>query len=239
MWSDNETTTDLIGFKVHVDLIRSVVTDPNLLPVVLGVFGDWGGGKSSIMKMLAQDLNTEQHHMERGRFVELVERTSYIGEVGLDFSRAGLSTKTQQVESFRFVLRTLHGKAKFITLHSRQAEAAVLDILEEEQRSPVVFHWYSGPLHVLRRAIAQGHFFSINPAMVNSPNGRKIIDAIPPDRVLTESDGPFVKVGNRSALPADVALVEQHLATVWQKKASEVSGKIRENFLEAVRSIQQ
>lgn len=61
MWSDNETTTDLIGFKVHADLIRSVVTDPNLLPVVLGVFGDWGGGKSSIMKMLAQDLNTDQH----------------------------------------------------------------------------------------------------------------------------------------------------------------------------------
>lgn len=103
----------------------------------------------------------------------------------------------------------------------------------------MVFHWYSGPLHVLRRAIAQGHFFSINPAMVNSPNGRKIIDVIPPDRVLTESDGPFVKVGNRSALPADVALVEQHLATVWQKKASEVSGKIRENFLEALRSIQR
>lgn len=61
MWSDNETTTDLIGFKVHADLIRSVVTDPSLLPVVLGVFGDWGGGKSSIMKMLAQDLNTDQH----------------------------------------------------------------------------------------------------------------------------------------------------------------------------------
>lgn len=61
MWSDNETTTDLIGFRVHANLIRSVVTDPSLLPVVLGVFGDWGGGKSSIMKMLEQDLNTDQY----------------------------------------------------------------------------------------------------------------------------------------------------------------------------------
>lgn len=59
MWSDNETTTDLFGFKVHADLIRNVVTDSTLLPVVLGVFGDWGGGKSSIMKMLQADLNTE------------------------------------------------------------------------------------------------------------------------------------------------------------------------------------
>lgn len=61
MWSDNETTTDLFGFKVHADLIRHVVTDSTLLPVVLGVFGDWGGGKSSIMKMLEQDLNSEAY----------------------------------------------------------------------------------------------------------------------------------------------------------------------------------
>lgn len=61
MWTDNETKTDLIGFKVHADLIRSVITDENLLPVVLGVFGDWGGGKSSIMQMLQQDLEDEQH----------------------------------------------------------------------------------------------------------------------------------------------------------------------------------
>ena len=103
----------------------------------------------------------------------------------------------------------------------------------------MVFHWYNGPLHVLCRAIAQGHFFSINPAMVNSPKGRKIIDAIPLDRVLTESDGPFVRVGNRSAFPADVALVEQHLATVWRRNAWEVSAKIKENFFAIVRSIRQ
>jgi len=56
MWPDNETTTDLLGFRVHSDLIKSVVTDPTVLPVTLGIFGDWGGGKSSVMKMLQQDL---------------------------------------------------------------------------------------------------------------------------------------------------------------------------------------
>lgn len=60
MWTDNETKTDLIGFRVHADLIRSVVTDENLLPVVLGVFGDWGGGKSSIMQMLQDDFESEE-----------------------------------------------------------------------------------------------------------------------------------------------------------------------------------
>lgn len=61
MWSDNETATDLLGFRVHADLIKSVVTDSTLLPVVLGVFGEWGGGKSSIMRMIAEDLQDEKH----------------------------------------------------------------------------------------------------------------------------------------------------------------------------------
>ena len=60
MWADNETSDDLIGFKVHADLIRNVVSDDKMLPVTIGVFGDWGGGKTSIMKMLQRDLAPEQ-----------------------------------------------------------------------------------------------------------------------------------------------------------------------------------
>jgi hypothetical protein len=59
MWPDNETTKDLIGFKVHADLIRAVVTNPTMLPTTIGIFGDWGGGKTSIMKMLEWDLDPE------------------------------------------------------------------------------------------------------------------------------------------------------------------------------------
>lgn len=64
MWADNETTLDLVGFQVHADLIRSVVTDRDLLPITIGVFGDWGSGKTSIMKMLQRDLNPEQYPEE-------------------------------------------------------------------------------------------------------------------------------------------------------------------------------
>jgi hypothetical protein len=61
MWQDNETSDDLIGFQVHADLIRAVVTNPKMLPTIIGVFGDWGGGKTSIMKkMLENDLTPEE-----------------------------------------------------------------------------------------------------------------------------------------------------------------------------------
>ena len=61
MWPDNETTDDLLGFRVHSDLVLDVVTDPSLLPAVVGVFGDWGGGKSSIMRMLQARLEGEAY----------------------------------------------------------------------------------------------------------------------------------------------------------------------------------
>lgn len=60
MWPDTETADDLLGFQVHVDLIRSVVTNPKMLPTTIGVFGDWGGGKTSIMKMLQRDLEADE-----------------------------------------------------------------------------------------------------------------------------------------------------------------------------------
>jgi KAP family P-loop domain len=59
MWPDNETANDLIGFQVHADLIRAVVTNPKMLPLTIGIFGDWGGGKTSIMKMLERDLDPD------------------------------------------------------------------------------------------------------------------------------------------------------------------------------------
>lgn len=182
-------------------------------------------------------LVAADHAAEMQRFQILVDLTSYIGEVGLDFSRAGYATKELQIESFKFVLQTLQGKQKFITLHSRRAESAVLDLLEEAQRTPVVFHWYSGPLQTLDRALAEGHYFSINPSMTVSPNGQKVIARLPPDRVLTETDAPFVKIGTRVAEPRDVSLVEDYLVSQWRMKKEEVRIKIKENFLAIVRPI--
>lgn len=56
MWSDNETSEDLLGFKVHADLLIDVVNDDRVLPVTIGVFGDWGSGKSSILKIIHEEL---------------------------------------------------------------------------------------------------------------------------------------------------------------------------------------
>lgn len=52
MWADNETSNDLLGYQVHADLLKEIVLDPSMLPITIGVFGDWGSGKSTLMLLL-------------------------------------------------------------------------------------------------------------------------------------------------------------------------------------------
>ncbi len=178
-----------------------------------------------------------EHARERIDFARLADETFYIGEVGLDFSPQGHATKDIQIESFHFVLESLQNKPKFITLHSRRAETAVLELLSEFGRAPVVFHWYSGSLKTLDEALTAGHYFSVNPAMLQSPNGQKIIRALPPERVLTETDGPFVKIGNRPAVPSDIALVEAYLAESWGLGRMETAARVKANFSDLLQKI--
>ena len=56
MWSDNETTQDLLGYQVHADLLRKIILNDAMLPISIGVFGNWGSGKSSLMLLLQQSL---------------------------------------------------------------------------------------------------------------------------------------------------------------------------------------
>ena len=57
MWSDNETTQDLLGYQVHADLLKKIILNDDMLPISIGVFGNWGSGKSSLMLLLQQSLH--------------------------------------------------------------------------------------------------------------------------------------------------------------------------------------
>lgn len=60
MWSDVETSEDLLGYTVHADLLKQVIMEEGNLPVTIGLYGDWGSGKSSILKILQNKIETAE-----------------------------------------------------------------------------------------------------------------------------------------------------------------------------------
>ncbi len=59
MWPDNETDVDLLGFDILADGLIVALTEPRLLPLTVGVLGDWGSGKSSLMGLACAELTAE------------------------------------------------------------------------------------------------------------------------------------------------------------------------------------
>ena len=59
MWADNETAEDLLGFKVHADLLINILNDESVLPITIGVFGDWGSGKSSVLQIVKEEFEKD------------------------------------------------------------------------------------------------------------------------------------------------------------------------------------
>ena len=136
-------------------------------------------------------LLAAENEKELPLFKRLVDETSYIGEIGLDFSREGYASKEEQIIVLKEILTTLRGKRKIVSVHSRRAEKELLRLLGEYNIENVIFHWYSGSVSLIPAILERGYYFSINEAMTLSHSGKSIIEKIPRGRILMETDAPF------------------------------------------------
>lgn len=56
MWPDKETEIDYLNFGYMVDLVVDIATNRELSPSTIGLYGDWGSGKSSLMKLAQKKI---------------------------------------------------------------------------------------------------------------------------------------------------------------------------------------
>lgn len=175
-------------------------------------------------------LMADFHKKEFDLFLKNVIKTSYIGEVGLDFSKEGISTKDIQINTFSKILSIVSGQKKILSIHSRKAEKEVLSLLIENNIQSAIFHWYSGRLNLIDSIAEAGYYFSINPAMVKSMSGRKIISKIPRHLILTETDGPFIDEKNHPIKPGQIQTVISFFSNEWKMNEDNVKKVIWFNF---------
>lgn len=161
----------------------------------------------------------------------LIKETKYVGEIGLDYTTTDKNLRLKQ----RKILERIVGwcaeeKGKVLTLHSRRAGADVISMIGDSFQGRAILHWFTGNTKEVEMAVHFGMFFSINPSMVSSHRGKALISAMPIDRILTESDGPFVKIAGRDCMPENLSFVVDELAKIWSFSREQAKHKIYENF---------
>ena len=60
MWKDSETEIDYLDFSYIVEIMKDTINDEKLLPSCIGLYGDWGSGKSSLMHMCKKQLEEQK-----------------------------------------------------------------------------------------------------------------------------------------------------------------------------------
>ncbi|WP_300545803.1 P-loop NTPase fold protein [uncultured Pseudoalteromonas sp.] len=60
MWSDKESKIDFLNFNETAESIKDLITEKELMPISVGVFGDWGAGKSTILELTKASLETDE-----------------------------------------------------------------------------------------------------------------------------------------------------------------------------------
>ncbi|MDH6268214.1 TatD DNase family protein [Rhizobium sp. SG_E_25_P2] len=150
----------------------------------------------------------EERWTELPLFEGLLKETRYVGEVGLDAGPRFYKSLPRQTDVFRRILVLCAQQGgKILSIHSVRAASRVLDSLEEllpPNRGTAVLHWFSGSQSELRRATNLGCYFSVNQSMFEKDRGQALIKAIPPERLLTETDGPFLEDNGRPIEPGNV-----------------------------------
>jgi TatD DNase family protein len=173
---------------------------------------------------------------------DLVARTRHpkvvaIGEAGLDYHYDN-SPRQAQEQGFRTHIAAARASGLPLVIHSRAADADTARILEEETGQgafPAVLHCFTGGPDLARRAIALSLSISFTGILTfkNAEGLRAIAAGLPADRILVETDAPYLAPGRfrgRRNEPAYVVETAKALAAARGVSLEEIAHQTSENF---------
>lgn len=190
-------------------------------------------------------VGTHPHHAHEELDVsagDLVEQSHNpkvvaIGEAGLDYHYDN-SPREAQEQGFRAHIAAARETKLPLVIHSREADGDMARILAEESGKgafPAVLHCFTGGRDLAMRAVALGHFVSFTGILTFKNSGalREIAGALPANRILVETDAPYLAPATRRGKrnePSFVVETAKVLAETRGVSAEEIARITTDNF---------
>jgi TatD DNase family protein len=160
-----------------------------------------------------------------------------IGEAGLDY-HYDHSPRDAQQQSFRIHIEAARETGLPLVIHAREADADIASILEEESAKgafPFVLHCFTSGPDLAQRGLALGGYLSFSGVITfkNAVALREIALSVPADRLLVETDAPYLApepMRGKTNEPSYVAHVAARLASLRGVSESEIARLTTENF---------
>ncbi len=163
--------------EAHEQVVAGVALHPNEAP------------------LLAEQGRLDDALAEIERLARSSERVRAVGETGLDYYRTGEEGRAAQHESFRAHLELATALDKTLVIHDRDAHADVLRLLDEAGAPDRwVMHCFSGDADFARECLSRGAYLSFAGTVTfkNAETLREALRETPLDRVLVETDAPYL-----------------------------------------------
>jgi TatD DNase family protein len=216
-----------LDMHAHIEIDVSARTLENLGAVVFAVtrslkeFRDvlhrqdavtvWGLGCHPGVAEAQRDFNESE-------FSKLMQRTAYIGEIGLDGSSS--VTMCQQTEVLLAILTAVAASPRLISVHSSRATGQILDTIEQTNVHGAVLHWWRGSKAETQRALDLDCLFSVNQQM--DPLRLKLA-GVPITSLLPETDHPSGnRRGDAPRQPGHTLDVERSISAAYGLELSTV-----------------
>jgi len=173
---------------------------------------------------------------------DIVEKTNFdkkiigIGETGLDFFY-NHSNKQAQIKSFKSHIEASIFLNKPLIVHSRNAEIETYEILKnyDHKKVKILMHCFTGSIEFSKKLLSLGAFFSASGIITfkNSSLLRETFKAIPDDKILIETDSPYlapVPMRGKSNEPSFLQHTAKELSFIKDKTIDEIVNLTTKNF---------
>jgi len=219
--------TNIVAMSVDLDSMKKLleITGQYQKPKIHPALGVHPGMVKPEAQQLAYDF-----------MLANIKKASAIGETGLDYwykwVRKDLVERQKQKDSFNFHLNLARDFDLPIVIHSRGAWRDCLSMTLEAGVKRALFHWYSGPVDILKQIIDAGFYVSTSPSVAYSPESQKAMAEAPVNRILIETDSPVnYRDGEASfmAEPKDVVRTWKALAQLKNINEQEVLTTVNAN----------